>query len=106
MNPYVQELAVGDKIIKFFSINFEFDPECVLSGSLGLIHGVDMVRDGNSLSLPILIHRKPKHSPQEVIKVGNGQERCLQIHQDETYHKQTLQISDLVVDPPHLVGSA
>ena len=33
-------------------------------------------------------------------------EGVLQIHQDEAYHKQTLQISDLVVDPPLLVDSA
>ena len=46
--------------MKLFSINFEFKPEFVLSGGLGLIQGVDMVRDGSSLSLPILPNRSSK----------------------------------------------
>ena len=90
--------------IKLFSINFESKSEQVLSGSLSLIQGVDIVRDGRSFSL---IHRKQKSSPYKVIKVENGHRRgVLQIHQDEASHKQTLQMSDLMVDPPLLVGSA
>ena len=43
----LHELVVGDKVIKLVSINFEFEPEFILSGSLGLIHCVDMIRDSS-----------------------------------------------------------
>ena len=58
-----------------FSINFESGPELVFSGSLSVVHGMDIVRDGSSFSLPIVIHRKKKHSPQKFIKVENGHRR-------------------------------
>ena len=61
--------------IKLFSINFEFEPELVLSRGLGLIQCVDMVRDGSSLSLTILIHRKQKSSLQKAIEIENRHRR-------------------------------
>ena len=47
----------------------------VLSRGLGLIQCVDMVRDGSSLSLTILIHRKQKSSPQKAIEIENRHSR-------------------------------
>ena len=97
------ELLVRDKVIQLFSINLEFKPELVFSGNLSLIKGMDMVIYGNPLPLSIVIHRKQKCLPQKIIKVDSGHERrFFQIRQDEDYYNQTLQMLDLVVDPPLL----